>query len=132
MNYATDEEIEKLKYHKEEINKIKKSQNYKNLMVASKNPATNKQLERYKLNIKRHQSNIETINANIRIRTPRRVRNIKPKYSNYPENPAKKRDMEQRQPTIINKNNHKIVRIDKVNPIQSPIETEEIDYSFIM
>ena len=130
MEYATSEELDKLKYHKGEITKIKKSQNYKNLMLASKNPATMKHLERYKLNIRRHESQIETIEHGIKIRKPRRVRNITPKYSNYPENPAKKRVLETKERSIDNKNNHTIIKTDRLEPVSKPIVIDNDYFSF--
>lgn len=130
MEYATEDEIEKIKYHKDEITKIKKSQDYKNLLIASRNPATNKRLERYQLNIKRHQSHVQTLESTIRNRVPKRTRDVKPRYNNFPENPAKKRELLVKEKTIDNVNNHRIIRNDKIEPVTQPME--ESEFSFII
>ena len=132
MEYATTDEKEKLKYYNDEIIKIKKSPEYKNLMISTKTPANRKKLERFKLKLIQHNSKIEMINSDIKNRKPRRVRNTKPLYGNYPENPAKKRDLLVKEKTTDNRNPHTISRNDKLEPIVVSDKIDEIELSFIL
>ena len=132
MEYATASELETIKYHKDNIIKIKKSTDYKNLMISTRTPANIKKLERYKLNIIQYNSKIEMIESDIQKRKPRRIRNVKPNYGNFPENPAKKRELLVKEKSMDNRNPHIIMRNDKINPIVPNIMVDENDLSFII
>lgn len=132
MEYATEKELEKLEYHKNEIVKIKKSSEYRKLLTSQKTPTNLKLLERYKLNITKHTSNIEMVKSDIHNRRPRRNRKETPKYNNYPKNPAKEKALLIKPKSKDNRNPHKIINTGKIEKISfNPLVTDE-DISFIL
>jgi len=100
----------KITFHQEKIREIKKDTNYKKLLISNRDAGSIKQLERYKLRIQGHETQIKNTQAEIartqKIHPRRRI----PQASiRHPPNPAKKYETEKKPVTHHNQNKRQIL-----------------------
>lgn len=105
-----DELKVKISFHQEELRKIKKDNNYRKLIISDKDPATRKQLERYKLKIKGHETQIQMAQTEIaRMKKLPPRRRIPQVAIRHPPNPVKKYETAKKPINTQTKNNHQIL-----------------------